>query len=85
MAYRIICHMDTNLVVDGRIDDASKLSNIFGYQNDCIVLNDKVLLFDTIYEDIYPEELPLLNTNISSLHQGKFKHYLYDKHADNIL
>ena len=50
-------------------------------------------MFDSLYEDIYPDELSLLNTNISpckvtfldlaiSLHQGKFKHYLYDKRND---
>ena len=49
--------------------------------------------FDSIFEDIYPAELTLLNTNISpckvtfldlaiSLHRGKFKHCLYDKRKD---
>ena len=70
----------------------SNLANIFRYQDDCIVLNDKGF-FDTIHQDIYPEELTLLNTNVSpckvtfldmtiSLHQGKFKHCLYDKRDD---
>ena len=82
----------TNLADEGRIDDASSLANIFRYQDDCIVLNDKGLL-DTIYQDIYPEELTLLNTNVSpckvtfldmvtSLHRGKFKHCLYYKRDD---
>ena len=44
----------------GRIDDASSMANIFRYQDDYIVLNDKGL-FDTIYQDIYPEELTLEN------------------------
>ena len=50
-----------------------------------------IVLFDAIYLDIYPEEFTLLNTNRSpckvnfldmtiSLHQGKFKHCLQDKH-----
>ena len=81
-----------NLVDQGKIDDASSLANIFRYQDDCIVLNDKGL-FDRIYQDIYPKELTLLNTNVSpckvtfldmaiSLHRGKFKHFLYDKRDD---
>ena len=81
-----------NLVHTGKIDDATKMSYIFRYQDDCIVLNDQGL-FDELYKDIYPEELTLLNTNISpckvtfldltiSLHQGKFKHCLYDKRND---
>ena len=81
-----------NLIDKGRIDLATSLANIYRYQDDCIVLNDKGV-FDSLYEDIYPEELSLLNTNISpckvtfldlaiSLHQGKFKHYLYDKRND---
>lgn len=87
---------EKNVVIDlvdkGKIDHASNLANIFRYQDDCIVLNDKGL-FDTIYHDIYPAELTLLNTNISSrkvtfldmaisLYQGKFKHYLYNKRDD---
>ena len=82
----------TNLVDKCRIDDASSMANIFRYQDDCIVLNDEGL-FDTIYQDIYPEELTLLNTNVSackvtfldmaiSLHRGKFEHCLYDKRDD---
>ena len=81
-----------NLVNTCKTDQASKLANIFRYQDDCIVLNDKGL-FDSIFEDIYPAELTLLNTNISpckvtfldlaiSLHRGKFKHCLYDKRND---
>ena len=31
----------TNLVDEGKIDDASSLANVFRYQDDCIVLNER--------------------------------------------
>ena len=69
-----------------------KLSNTFRFQDDLIVMNDSEF-FDTIYKDIYPSELTLVNTNTSprtvtfldlgiTLHHGKFKHHLYDKRND---
>ena len=78
-----------NLVSSGQTRKASLLSMIFRYQDDAIVFNDNGL-FSEIYGDIYPEELVLLNTNISrnsvnyldltiTLCNGKFKYYLFDK------
>ena len=65
---------------------------IYRYQDDAIVFNDNGL-FSDIYGDIYPEELVLLNTNISknsvnyldlkiTLSNGKFKYSLFDKRKD---
>ena len=76
----------------GQVKKASLLSNIFRYQDDAIVFNDNGL-FSRIYEDIYPEELVLLNTNVSNnccnyldlsitLQNGKFKYTLFDKRND---
>ena len=80
------------LVDRGQVKKASLLSNIFRYQDDAIVFNDNGL-FSRIYEDIYPEELVLLNTNVSNnccnyldlsitLQNGKFKYTLFDKRND---
>ena len=81
-----------NLIDKGKMKEASLLANIFRYQDDCIVFNDH-MLFESLFEDIYPEELTLVNTNLSpckvtfldlmiTLHQGKFKNVLYDKRND---
>ena len=82
----------SNLITNGKTEDAIKLSNTFRFQDDIIVMNDNGY-FDTIYKDMYPGELTLVNTNLSpccatfldlgiSLHYGKFKYHLYDKRKD---
>ena len=81
-----------HLVDSKQVKKASCLRNIYRYQDDAIVFNDNGM-FNTIYKDIYPEELVLLNTNVSAnscnyldlsivLQNGKFKYSLYDKRND---
>ena len=81
-----------SLVDDNKKDIALKLSNVFRYQDDCLVFNDDGL-FSKHYKKIYPSELTLNNTNISrdkstfldiqiSIHHGKFLYKSYDKRND---
>ena len=46
------------------METALKISNVFRYQDDCLVLNDDGL-FSKHYKEIYPSELTLNNTNVS--------------------
>ena len=77
------------LVQDNKMDTARKISNVFRYQDDCLVLNDDGL-FSQHYKKIYLSELTLNNTNISrdkstfldiqvSIYHGKFLYKSYDK------
>ena len=65
------------------------LQSIFRFQDDLLVLNDNGL-FESIYKDIYPPEMVLKKTNISSsvvnfldctisVYHGKFAFKLFDK------
>ena len=81
-----------NLVNSKQIKKAALLRNIYRYQDDAIVFNDNGF-FNLVFKDIYPEELVLLNTNISRnecnfldlsivLQNGKFKYSIFDKRKD---
>ena len=72
-----------------KIKELKRLSMIFRYQDDLLVINDHGL-FDSIYKDIYPQEMILKNTNVSpcvvnfldctiSIYQGRFVFKLFDK------
>ena len=80
------------LIMTNKIKEAALLKDLFRYQDDLIVLNDKGY-FDSVYKDIYPSELILKNTNTSanisnyldltiSIVYGKFRYQLYDKRQD---
>ena len=77
------------LVRTKQFKKAALLSKFYRYQDDAIVFNDNGF-FSQVYKDIYPEELVLLNTNVSRnkcnyldlsiiLQNGKFKYSLFDK------
>ena len=81
-----------NLIFNNKNKEASMLKNLFRYQDDLIVFNDKGY-FDQVIKEIYPSELVLKNTNISarksnyldltiSIVNGKFKYKLFDKRQD---
>ena len=78
-----------SLISRNMIDKAVLLSNIFRYQDDCFVFNDKGY-FNEVISKIYPTELKLENTNISkhkftfldlkvTLHKGVLKYNKFDK------
>lgn len=80
------------LLMKNKIKEAALLKDLFRYQDDLIVFNDKGY-FDKVYKEIYPSELILKNTNTSarksnyldltiSIVCGKFKYQLYDKRQD---
>ena len=80
------------LVREGDIETAMLLSNTFRYQDDLIALNDDGM-FCQHYNNIYPTEMNLENTNISknvctfldlriSIFRGKFRYSSYDKRKD---
>ena len=80
------------LVSQGEIDIAKKLSKVFRYQDDCIAIND-CGLFAEHASLIYPKEMVLKNTNVStnkgtfldltiSIYHQNFFHYSWDKRRD---
>ena len=80
------------LVAKNKVKEASQLKDLFRYQDDLIVFNDKGY-FDKVYKEIYPSELVLKNTNTTarksnyldltiSIVNGKFRYQLYDKRQD---
>ena len=80
----------SKLVREGNVDLARKLSNVYRYQDDCIAVNG---LFSKHASRIYPTELVLKNTNIStckctfldltiSICHQIFLHYSWDKRRD---
>ena len=80
------------LVGNGDIETAKKLSNMFRYQDDCLLGNDGGV-FSEHFKHIYPSEMVLENTNISrdkctfldltiSIYKGKFTYRSYDKRND---
>ena len=80
------------LVREGNVDVARKLSNVYRYQDDCIAINDDNL-FSKHASKIYPKEMILKNTNIStnkstfldltiSIYRQKFLHYSWHKRRD---
>ena len=69
-----------------------KLTNIFRFQDDLFSVNDDGL-FENVLGDIYPEEMKISKTNISSskcsyldllvsIYKGKFRIKLFDKRDD---
>ena len=84
-------HID-RLLENRHVNLAGDLSNIFRYQDDCAVLNDNGT-FDFLYRTIYPNEMVLKGTNISSgctnyldlninVIENKFVYKSYDKRND---
>ena len=80
------------LVKEGKILEAKLLGHTFRYQDDCIAFNDNGT-FRNHYQFIYPPEMQLENTNIStavcnfldlriSVFRGKFMYQSYDKRRD---
>ena len=80
------------LVETNRLNVACKLQNLFRYQDDCLTLNDSGQ-FLKHYIQIYPPELKLKCTNIStakctildltiSVFRGRFLYKSYDKRND---
>ncbi len=74
------------------VDSLCKLEYIFRYQDDLLAINDFGLLGDVL-SDIYPPEMVVNNTNISSckcnfldltisIYRGRFLLKLYDKRVD---
>ena len=89
-AYEYIYLKD--LVENGQLNVALKLQNLFRYQDDCLAINDSGV-FSNHFIHIYPPELNLKNTNIStakctfldltlSVFRGKFLYKSYDKRND---
>ena len=50
---------------EGKHKVSSLLNNVFRYQDDCLVLND-CKQFSRYFNSIYPKEMVLENTNVSS-------------------
>ena len=86
-----------DLVISGNMDTARKLKNMFRYQDDLIVFEDKQVDGNYAFSDsiqyIYPREMELKSTNISlntctyldlriSIYQGKYNFKSYDKRND---
>lgn len=80
----------TNLLDSSHI--LTELQNIFRYQDDLIVFEDNGV-FQNIITDIYPPEMLLKNTNVSSnevnyldlnisVHENKYIYKSYDKRKD---
>ena len=81
-----------NLIRTGKSDQAKLLSDVFRYQDDCIVFNDGHTFNDNAM-NIYPREMVLKETNISPamVHyldlciqcvDGKFVYKSFDKRLD---
>ena len=75
-----------------KVKELRLLKSIFRYQDDLLVVNDNGL-FDTVYKDIYPQEMILKKTKLSpavvnfldaiiSIYQGKFIFKLFDKRTE---
>ena len=80
------------LITNNKMKEAGLLKNIFRYQDDLVVFNDKGY-FDTVLNEIYPSELTLKNINTStrksnyldltiSIVNGKFRYQLFDKRGE---
>ena len=80
------------LINQGHVVEAKKLAHTFRYQDDCAAINDGST-FKKHFEKIYPPEMVLKNTNIStcvstfldlriSVFRGKFRYVSYDKRND---
>ena len=80
------------LINDGNNKYLEKLVNIFRFQDDLFAVNDDGL-FESILTDVYPVEMKVSKTNIStfkcsyldlliSVYKGKFRMKLYDKRDD---
>ena len=80
------------LIEDGNAEYLDKLGNIFRYQDDLITFGEYMAINKT-FTDIYPNEMIIKNTNISSNHVNfldldikvvgnKFKFKSYDKPND---
>ena len=80
------------LIEDGNAEYLDKLGNIFRYQDDFITFGEYMTISKT-FTDIYPNEMIIKNTNISSnqvtfldldikVVGNKFKFKSYDKHND---
>ena len=80
------------LIEDGNAEYLDKLGNIFRYQDNLITFGEYMTINKT-FTDIYPNEMIIKNTNISSNHVtfldldlkvvgNKFKFKSYDKHND---
>ena len=84
----------SKLVSDDDTERANKLSNLFRYQDDCVVFGDKntdgTHVFEECMTEIYPNEMKLTCTNTStsvctyldlyiSVYQGKYSFKSYDK------
>ena len=85
------------LVISENMDIAWKLNNMFRYQDDLIVFEDKLAdgshAFSVNIPYIYPREMELKSTNLSvntctyldlriSIYQGKYNFKSYDKRND---
>ena len=81
-----------SLVLSGKLDVATMLSNIFRFQDDLIAFEDNKL-FATLISSIYPSVMELQNTNLSpnkvnyldmtiSIYRGKYGYKSYDKRND---
>jgi len=80
------------LINQGHVEEAKKLAHTFRYQDDCAAINDGST-FKKHFKKIYPPEMILKNTNIStfvstfldlriSVFRGKFRYVSYDKRND---
>ena len=77
---------------EGKHKVSSCLNNVYQYQDDCLVLN-ACKQFSRYFNSIYPEEMVLENTNVSSgesnyldlcitLNNKRFSYKSYDKRED---
>ena len=86
-----------DLVTVNRVDDAALLTNLFRYQDDCIVFedldSDGENFFENNFSSIYPSSMELKNTNVGprsctyldlyiSIYRGKYNFRSYDKRRD---
>ena len=85
------CFVD-KVIEDGNAEYLDKLDNIFRYQDDLITFGEYMTINKT-FTEIYPNEMIIKNTNISSNHvtfldldikvvSNKFKFKSYDKRND---
>ena len=80
-----------HLISTNRSQEALQLSNMFRYQDDCIIFNDRGL-FGHHWKDIYPTEMQLEQTNEDNtctfldlainITDNKFHYKSYDKRKD---
>ena len=80
------------LIREGKHEEAKKLSNVYRYQDDCVAIDDDNMFFIHAPK-IYPKEMILKNTNITtnkstfldltiSIYRQKFLYYSWDKRRD---